>query len=230
MKKLIFVLAVSGVLMNSTATAQFKDLQLHYELGSYKRGETTVKRDFFKVKLQILGMDSLGITYLNTEIDYNSKTKGMSMGQFTLLRSLKVPFLKYVQPTLGHAAALGRDNTFYAGIVVPARFGKVTVLPLLLYSYTKAAKRPDARFTAAVGTKLFNKHLQIFGFVSAWTYDNNVQGEIQGKKIGWQLTPQIWYHFHRAFAVGTKIDYSRNLYSQDKTNDFLPTAGARWVF
>jgi hypothetical protein len=81
-----------------------------------------------------------------------------------------------------------------------------------------------------VSTKLFNGRLQVFGFASAWTYDNMVQGEYKGKKIGWQLTPQIWVHINKSFAVGTKLDYSRNLYTQDKSNDFLPTTGIRWVY
>jgi hypothetical protein len=154
----------------------------------------------------------------------------MSFSQFTLLRSLKLPFLKYVQPTLGHAAVLGRDNMYFAGILVPAKFGNVTVLPLLLYSYTKKAEKPDARAMVGVSTRLFNNRVAIFGFASAWTYDNTIQGEVHGKKIGWQLSPQIWLHVNRAFAIGTKIDFSRNLYSADGSNDFLPTTGIRLVF
>jgi hypothetical protein len=230
MKKLILFLLFFSALICQTATAQFKDIQLHYELGSFKVGDKTVKREFFKAKLQILHKDTLGITYLNTELDYNSKTNGMSFAQFTFLRSFKIPALKFVQPMVGHATALGRDNMFFAGVLVPARFGKVTVLPAFLYSYTKAAKNPDARVLVGVSTRLFNKRIAIFGFASAWTYDKNVLGEIKGKRIAWQLTPQIWYHFNRSFAVGTKIDYSRNLYSADRTNDFLPTTGVRWVF
>jgi hypothetical protein len=230
MKSTIIALTFFGVLVSAGSFAQFKDIQFHYEIGSYKNGATTVKRDFFKAKIQILQSDSIGITYLNTEIDYNSKTKGMSFGQFTLLKSFKTRFSKFVQPTLGHAAALGRNNYFFAGVVVPLRFGKVTVLPLLLYSYTKDAKHPDARAMVAVSAKLFKKRLQIFGFANAWTYDNNVQGEVKGKKIAWQFTPQIWFHLTPALAIGGKIDYSRNLYSRDHTNDFLPTSGVRWVF
>jgi hypothetical protein len=230
MKKIILALTMFSALACQTVTAQFKDVQLHYELGSYKVGDKTVKREFFKTKLQILHKDTLGITYMNTELDYNSKTHGMSFAQFTFLRSFKLPFLKFVQPMVGHATALGRNNNFFAGVLVPARFGKVLVLPAFLYAYNKDAKNPDARVMVAVSTKLFNKRVAIFGFASAWTYDKNVQGEIKGKKVGWQLTPQIWYHVNRSFAIGTKIDYSRNLYSADRTSDFLPTTGLRWVF
>lgn len=230
MKKSILALAFIAAMISQTVNAQFKDVQLHYELGSFKVGDKTIKRGFFKTKFQVLHTDSLGITYLNTEIDYNSKTKGMSFGQFTLLRSLKVPFMKFVQPTVGHAAIMGRNNFFFAGVMVPAKFGRVTVLPLFLYSYTKDAKKPDARVMVAVSTRLAKKRIAIFGFASAWTYDNNVQGEIKGKKIGWQVTPQIWFHVNRAFAVGSKIDFSRNLYSADGSCDFLPTSGVRWVF
>jgi hypothetical protein len=230
MKKLILIFTIFSAIASQTATAQFKDLQLHYELGSYKVGDKTVKRDFFKTKLQILKKDSLGITYLNSEVDYNSKVKGMSFSQFTLLRSLKVPFLKYVQPTLGHSAALGRNNLFFAGVLVPLKFGKVTLLPLLLYSYNKTAKSPDARVMIGVSTRLLKKRLAIFGFASAWSYDNNIQGEVKGKKFAWQLSPQIWYHLNPSFAIGTKIDYSRNLYSLNSANVFLPTTGVRWVF
>jgi hypothetical protein len=230
MKKLIFALAVIASVASQKVSAQFKDIQLHYELGSFKRGDQTIKRDFFKMKFQILHKDSLGITYVNTEIDYNSATKGMSFGQFTLLRSLKLPVSKIVQPAVGHAASLGRNNYFFAGIMVPARFGRVTVLPLFLYSYTKDAKSPDARVMVGVSTRLAKKRIAIFGFASAWTYDKNISEEVKGKKIAWQLTPQIWFHVNRAFAVGTKIDLSRNLYSVDGTSDFLPTSGVRWVF
>lgn len=230
MKKIIFALAIFSTLTCQTVSAQFKDLQLHYELGSFKVGDKTVKREFFKTKLQILHRDSLGITYLNAELDYNSKTKGMSFAQFTLLKSFRIKALKFVQPMVGHATALGRNNMFFAGALVPAKFGKVTVLPALLYSYTKNAKKPDARFLVGVSTRLFNKRVAIFGFASAFTYDKAVDGEIKGKTIAWQLTPQIWYHFTPALALGSKIDFSRNVYSADKTNDFLPTAGARWVF
>jgi hypothetical protein len=229
MKKSILALAFIASMISQTATAQFKDIQLHYELGSFKAGDKTIKRDFFKTKFQILHTDSLGITYLNTEIDYNSKTKGMSFGQFTLLRSVKLPFAKIVQPALGHAAILGRNNFFFAGVMVPAKIGRVTVLPLFLYSYTKDAEKPDARVMAGVSTRLAKNRIAIFGFASTWTYDNNVQGEIKGKKVGWQLTPQIWFHVNRSFAVGSKIDLSKNLYSADGSCDFLPTTGVRWV-
>lgn len=230
MKKIIlgFVLMVS--LISQTVNAQFKDLQLHYELGSFKRGEQTIKREFFKTKLQILHKDSSGIAYINAEIDYNTKSHGMSFGQLTVLKSFRAPFLKYVQPTLGHAAILGRDNMFFAGVLVPAKFGKVVVLPLFLYSHTKTAKKPDGRVMIGVSTRLLKNRVAIFGFASAWTYDNNVAGEVDGKKVAWQITPQIWFHLNRSFALGTKIDVSRNLYSADKTTDLLPTAGARWVF
>jgi hypothetical protein len=231
MNKIILGIAILMSLLSENVTAQFKDLQLHYELGSFKVGDKKITREFFKTKLQILKRDSFGITYINAEIDYNSARKGMSFGQLTLLRSLKLRPLKFVQPMIGHAAALGRDNMFFAGILVPAKFGKVVVLPAFLYSYTKAAKQPDARILVGVSTKLFNNRLAIFGFASTWTYDNkNVGGEVIGKKVAWQLTPQIWYHINPAFAIGTKIDFSRNLYSADGSSDFLPTTGIRWVF
>jgi hypothetical protein len=231
MKNFILTLTLLSLIACQTVVAQFKDVQLHYELGSFKRGENTIKRNFFKTKVQILQRDSSGFTYLNAEVDYNNpQTKGMSFGQLTLLRSLKVPFLKYVQPTIGHAAILGASNYYFAGVLVPAKFGRVVVLPLLLYSYNRASSSADARVMIGVSTKLAKKRIQIFGFASAWTYDNNVLGEVKGKKVAWQFTPQIWFHATKAFAVGTKIDYSRNLYSADKTNDFLPTTGVRWVF
>lgn len=229
MKKL-FVLIVAGALISTVANAQFRDVQLHYETGSFKAGDQVVKRNFFKAKLQVLNRDSLGLTYINTELDYNSKSKGLSFSQFTLLRSLKLPFLKYVQPSVGHAAALGRDNMFFAGVLVPAKFGKVVVLPLFLYQYTRSAKRPDARIMIGVNTRLCQGRVAIFGFVSTWTYDNMVGGEAKGKKMGWQFTPQIWYHLNKSIALGTKLDYSRNLYTADGSNDFLPTAGIRWVY
>jgi hypothetical protein len=230
MKKLIVFIAVIGTIVSYTTQAQFKDVQLHYETGSFKAGDKTIKRDFFKVKLQVLHKDTLGITYINTELDYNSKSKGMSFSQFTLLRSLKLPFLKYVQPSVGHAAAMGRDNMFFAGVLVPAKFGRVVVLPLFLYSYTKAAKKPDARVMIGVNTRLFKNRIAIFGFASAWTADNVVGAEVKGKKVGWQVSPQIWFHLNKSIALGTKLDYSRNLYTKDGSNDFLPTAGVRWVY
>jgi hypothetical protein len=229
MKKITFGLILMGLLIAKACTAQFKDLQLHYEAGSFKRGDQTVKRDFFKTKLQILSKDSIGITYLTAEIDYNSTSKGMSFGQFSLLRSFKFPFIKYVQPMIGHSAILGRNNYFFAGILVPAKVGSVTLLPMFLYSYNKDAKGPDARIMVGVSTRVL-KRVSIFGFASTWTYDNNVSGEVKGKKVAWQLAPQIWFHATRAFAIGTKLDVSRNLYSVDGTTDFLPTAGVRWVF
>jgi hypothetical protein len=229
MKKITFGLLLIGLLIAKACCAQFKDLQLHYELGSFKRGEQTIKRDFFKTKLQILNKDSLGLTYITAEVDYNAQSKGMSFGQFTVLRSLKLPFLKYVQPMAGHAAALGRSNYFFAGVLIPAKIGSVKLLPMFLYSYNKDAKRPDARAMVCVSTRIL-KFISIFGFASCWTYDNIVKGEGHGKKSGWQLSPQIWFHVNKSFAVGTKIDYSRNLYSADGTNDFLPTTGVRWVF
>jgi hypothetical protein len=231
MKKVILAITLLTAFSTEILHAQFKDVQLHYELGSFKVGDTRVKRDFFKTKLQILHRDSLGIAYVNVEVDYNSKTKGMSFGQFTLLRSLKVRAFKFVQPMVGHAAILGRDNMFFAGALVPARFGKVTVLPAFLYSYTKAAKSPDGRILVGVSTRLFKNRVAIFGFASTWTYDKkNTLGEVSGKRVAWQLTPQIWFHVNKSFAIGTKIDFSRNVYSADRTSDFLPTTGLRWVF
>jgi hypothetical protein len=230
MKTFKLLVIAAGLFLSLSSVAQFKDVQLHYELGSFKAGEKTVKRDFFKTKLQVLHRDSLGLTYMNTELDYNSKSKGLSLSQFTLLRSLKLPFLKYVQPAAGHAAVIGRDNQFFAGVMVPARFGKVVVLPLFLYAYTKSAKKPDGRIMIGVNAKLFKNRVTIFGFASTWTFDNKIQGEVKGKKTGWQFTPQIWFRVNKAFSVGTKLDYSRNCYSADGTNDFLPTTGIRWVY
>lgn len=230
MKKLIVLSIIIGTTVSWSAQAQFKDVQLHYETGSFKAGDKTVKRDFFKAKLQVLNRDSLGLTYINTELDYNSKNKGLSFSQFTLLRSLKLPFLKYIQPSVGHAAALGRDNMFFGGVLVPAKVGKVVVLPLFLYSYTKAAKSADARIMVGVNTKICNGRITIFGFANTWTSDKVVEGEVKGKKIGWQVTPQIWFNLNQSIAVGTKLDYSRNLYTADRSNDFLPTAGVRWVY
>jgi hypothetical protein len=230
MKKVMLFAIVIGTLVSYSSIAQFKDVQFHYELGTFKAGEKVIKRNFFKTKLQVLHRDSLGLTYMNTELDYNSKNKGMSFSQFTLLRSLKLPFLKYVQPSVGHAAALGRDNTFFAGVLVPAKFGKVVVLPLFLYAHTRSAKSADARIMVGVNARLFNSRVQIFGFASTWTSDKSPLAEVKGKRIGWQFTPQIWFHVNKSFAVGTKLDYSRNLYSADGTNDFLPTTGIRWVY
>jgi hypothetical protein len=230
MKKIIVLAVVIGTLVSFTTHAQFKDVQLHYETGSFKAGDKTIKRDFFKTKLQVLNRDSLGLTYINTELDYNSTSKGMSFSQFTLLRSLKLPVFKYVQPSVGHAAALGRDNMYFAGVLVPARFGKVVVLPLFLYSYTKAAKSADARILVGVNARLFNDRVVIFGFASTWTSDKMVGAEVKGKKIAWQFTPQIWFHLNKSIAIGTKLDYSRNHYTVDGTNDFMPTAGLRWVY
>ncbi len=230
MKKVITLAVLIGMLASGFATAQFKDVQLHYETGSFKAGDKVIKRDFFKVKMQLLNRDSLGLTYINTELDYNSKSNGLSFSQFTLLRSLKLPFFKYVQPSVGHAAALGRDNMYFAGVLVPAKFGKVVVLPLFLYSYTKAAKKPDGRIMVGVNTRLFNNRVAIFGFASTWSADKVVNGEVDGKRWGWQLSPQIWFHLNKSLALGTKLDYSRNLYTADGSNDFLPTAGVRWVY
>jgi hypothetical protein len=230
MKKLFFFSVLTSLMISYQAKAQFKDVQFHYEMGSFKAGDKTIKRDFFKTKLQVLHRDSLGLTYINTELDYNSKNKGLSFSQFTLLRSLKLPMLKYVQPTVGHAAALGRDNQFFAGVLVPARFGKVVVLPLLLYAYTRSAKSPDARIMIGVNTKLFKNRVAIFGFASTWSSDKVTGGEVKGKKVGWQIAPQIWFHINKSFAIGTKLDYSRNLYTADGTSDFLPTTGLRWVY
>lgn len=229
MKKQLTLVCLLATL-SLTAQAQFKDVQLHYEMGSFKAGDVRIKRDFFKAKLQVLHRDSLGLTYLNTELDYNSPSKGLSFSQFTLLRSFKLPFFKYVQPTVGHAAALGRDNQYFAGVLVPARFGKVVVLPLLFYAYNKSAKSADARFMVGVNAKLFNNRVHIFGFASTWTSDKVVGTEVSGKKISWQFTPQIWYHLNKSIAIGTKLDYSKNLYTVDGSNDFLPTAGVRWAY
>jgi hypothetical protein len=230
MKKNILFMLGLALAISYSSNGQFRDVQLHYELGSFKVGDKTIKRNFVKTKLQVLHRDSLGITYINTELDYNSKAKGLSFSQFTLLRSIKLPFLKYIQPSVGHAAALGRDNQFFAGVLVPAKFGKVVVLPLFLYAYTKSAKRPDARIMIGVNTKLFKNKVSIFGFASTWTSDKIVNGEAKGKKVGWQITPQIWYNINRSFALGTKLDYSRNVYTTNATNVFLPTTGVRWVY
>jgi len=78
---------------------------------------------------------------------------------------------------------------------------------------------------------LFNGRVAIFGFASTWTTDNLIPGgEVDGKKVAWQLAPQIWLHANRSIAIGTKLDYSRNMYTKDGSNDFLPTVGLRWVY
>jgi len=218
------------LLIAVSVQAQFTGMQFHYETGTFKAGDQKVKRNSVSVQFETLNFDSLGTYYVNANFKYSMDDKA-TFAQLKMFRSFKIKPLNPVQLAVGHAGIVGINSFYYAGVHMPFRIGKVTFLPLLLYSYNKNAQSPDARFTSGYSTRLFKNKVSVFGFVDVWTMDRyTTERALNGKRIGAQMTPQIWYNINNHIAMGTKLDISINRYSIDESIDVLPTAGVRWIF
>nr|AIA10486.1 unknown Function [uncultured bacterium] len=230
MKKIIYTLAIIFCLVE-TAFAQFADVQLHYAMGSYKRGDKTIRRDYFKTRFEMLNRDSIGTYYWSIDLDYNAPNKSISLSQTQIFHSIRIAKYKPIQPAVGHGGISGRSSYFFVGIHTPFSIGRVKFLPLLLYAYNKDAKKPDARLTIAYATRLLKNRISIFGFANTWTNDkvSTVDGSVSGKIVGWQLRPQVWFNMTRKLAIGTELDFSKNLYTLNKPV-FLGSIGTKWGF
>lgn len=213
----------------STANAQIGNLQIHKELGSFKINDSTrIKRDGFRAKFEMLGFDSLGTYYWNTQISYSTNDKNMN-GQVQILRGLKFSKRIKVQALLGHQSAVGTTSQWYAGVHYPLQVGRVRLLPFFAYVYNKDQKSANFRFTSGVSANLAKNKILIFGFVNAYTKDRVVNDGSFTKEIGFQANPQVWLRFSKKLAVGSElnVDYLKSRYQHFI---FVPTAAARWVF
>ncbi len=213
----------------STTNAQIGNLQIHKELGSFKINDSTkIKRDGFRAKFEMLGVDSLGTYYWNTQISYSTNDKSVG-AQVQILRGLRFSKKIKLQALIGHSSAVGTTSQWYAGVHYPLQVGRVRMLPFFAYVFNKDQKSADFRFTSGVTTNLAKNKLLIFGFVNAYTKDRGVGDGSFTKEIGFQANPQLWLRFSKKIAVGSElnVDYLKSRYQQWI---FIPTAGARWVF
>lgn len=220
---------IAILLTGKIAFAQFTNLQVHKEMGSFNVNETTkIKRDGFKAKFEMLGFDSLGIYYWNTSTQYTTNDKSVS-AQLQILRGISVSKRSRFQALLGHQSATGTTSQYYIGIHHPLKLGRVKFLPFLAYVYNKDQRSADFRFTSGVSTLLAKKKILIFGFVNAYTKDKITQDASASKEIGFQANPQVWFRFNKQLAAGGElgIDYLASRYQHFIA---IPTAAARWNF
>ncbi len=229
MKSTTTSILVALLLICTAASAQFTNLQLHKEMGSINVNETTkIKRDGFKAKFEMLGIDSLGIFYWNTSTQFSTNDKSVS-AQIQILRGIRFSKHTKLQALLGHQSATGTTSQWYAGIHHPFKVGRVKFLPFLAYVYNKDQRSANFRFTSGVSTVLAKKKILVFGFVNAYTRDKVSPEGVESKEIGFQANPQAWFRFSRQVAVGgeVSVDYLKSRYQSFIA---IPTAAARWTF
>jgi hypothetical protein len=220
------VLALSTAI---TSNAQIGNLQIHKELGSFKINDSTkVKRDGFRAKFEMIGFDSLGTYYWNTQISYSTNDKNVG-AQVQILRGIKFSRKAKVQALFGHSSAVGTTSQWYIGAHYPFTLGRVRFLPFIAYTYNKDQKSADFRFTSGITANLAKNKILVFGFVNAYTKDKRVGDGSFTKEIGFQANPQVWMRFSKKIAVGSEInvDYLKSRY---QSLIIIPTAAARWVF
>jgi len=229
MKKLIILLVTISTLGISCVNAQMLNTQFHYETGSFDVGGQKIKRNNFRYNIQMLNRDKLGTYYWSIDMKYSVEDSA-TFAQLQLFRTFKLPKMKYLQVAVGHAGIVGLNGYYFAGIHHPLKFGKLTLLPLLLYQYNKIAQSPDIRFMTGYSASLFNDKISIFGFANAFTSDKYNAGEVDGKTVVASLAPQIFYNLNKTFAIGTQIDASVNKYVRDGKVKVLPSIGLRADF
>ncbi|MEO8472389.1 MAG: DUF5020 family protein [Chryseolinea sp.] len=222
------LLLVMGITC-SVASAQFTNLQLHKELGSINVNDSTqIKRNGFKAKFEMLGVDSLGTYYWNTSTQYSTNDKSVS-AQVQVLRGIRFSKHSKLQALVGFQSATGTTSQWYVGVHYPIKVGRVKFLPFLAYVYNKDQRSANFRFTSGVSTLLLKKKILLFGFVNAYTRDKVSAEDGESKEIGFQANPQVWFRFSKQLAVGGEvtIDYLGSRYQKFIS---IPTAGARWSF
>ena len=226
MKK-AFLIAMAMLCLAHIARAQNPDMQVHYETGAYQVAGNQVVRSSFRLKFQQLSRNRLGTYYWTTELRYGMKDSAVS-AQAQYLQAIQIKGYQRIQPVIGHAAAVGINSYWFAGVHVPLQFGKLTILPLLMYSYHKQATKPDVRFTAGFSAPFFDNKLRLFGFANAWSADRPAPGgETAGKMLGFQVGPQLWYMVTERVGLGSEFEFSYHRYTLENKVIFLPTVGAR---
>ena len=213
----------------SVASAQFTNLQLHKEMGSINVNDSTkIKRDGFKLKFEMLGVDSVGIYYLTTSTQYSTGDKNVS-AQLQLLHGIRISKHSKFQAMLGLQSAIGTTSQWYVGVHHPFKVGRVKFLPFIAYVYNKDQPSANFRLTSAVSTLFAKKKILIFGFVNAYTRDKVSSEGVESKEIGLQANPQAWFRFNKHIAVGGEVsmDYLESRYQKFIA---IPTVGARWAF
>ncbi|MGF1635606.1 MAG: DUF5020 family protein [Cyclobacteriaceae bacterium] len=230
LKKLILI----GLLMTTCVLANaqtISNMQIHYDMGSYKVNDREITRNQMRGKFQMLGFDSLGSYYWGADLIYSPEEDKATSGQLTIFRGFKFSKKTHLQLVAGHTGIVGLNNFYYAGIHHPLKFGKVIILPMLLYSYNKSAKGPDVLFTTAFNTRILNDKVTIFGFFNAFTTDKVLpDGTINGKRTVMQLSPNIMYNLTKQIAIGTEIEAAYHRYSPEDKVIVLPGAMMRWTF
>jgi hypothetical protein len=220
---------VAAILVTKIATAQMTNVQLHREMGTINVNEDVkIKREGFRIKFEMLGFDSLGTYYWNTQTLYSTDDKAVH-ASLQILRAFKFSKRTNLQVLFGHQSAIGVASQYYAGLHYPITLGRVRFLPFLAYVYNKEQKSADFRFTSGISTLLAKKKIQIFGFVNLYSRDKITPEGADGKEIGFQANPQVWFRFNKQFALGGEvgIDYLESRYQKLIA---IPTVAARWSF
>jgi hypothetical protein len=176
----------------------------------------------------MLGFDSLGTYYWNTQTLYSTDDKSVQ-AQLQILRAIKFTKGSKLQALLGHQSAIGATSQYYAGLHYPFNIGRVRFLPFVAYVYNKDQESADFRLTSGVSTLLAKKKIQIFGFVNLCTRDKITPEGADGKEISFQANPQLWFRFNKQFAVGgeVNVDYLKSRYQKLIS---IPTLALRWSF
>lgn len=229
MKKLILLFIIISTITIANLNAQMLNTQLHYETGSFDAGGQEIKRSNFRYNIQMLNRDKLGTYYWSLDMKYSLKDSA-TFAQLQLFRTFKLPKMKYLQVAVGHAGIVGLNGYYFVGLHHPLKFGKLTLLPLLLYQYNKTAASADVRFMTGYNANLFNDKISIFGFANAFTTDNFNAGEVDGKIIVSSIAPQIFYNLNQTFAVGTQIEANVNKFVRDGKVKVVPSIAVRADF
>jgi hypothetical protein len=223
------VILVIAILMTKVATAQMTNVQLHREMGTINVNETMkIKREGFRVKFEMLGFDSLGIYYWNTQTLYSTDDKSVQ-ASLQILRGFSFSKNSKLQALFGHQSAIGATSQYYAGLHYPFNLGRVRFLPFFAYVYNKEQQSADFRLTSGISTVLAKKKIQIFGFVNLYTRDKVTPESVDRKEIGFQANPQVWFRFNKQLALGGEVslDYVGSRYQKLIS---IPTVAGRWSF
>lgn len=232
MKTTVKYLSSIAILVMSfayTSNAQIVNLQIHRELGSFKINDSTrIKREGFRAKFEMIGTDSMGTYYWNTQMAYSTNDKGVG-AQLQILRGIRFSKKMKLQALFGHSSAIGTTSHWHLGVHYPINVGRVRLLPFVTYVYNREQKAADFRFTSGFSTNLAKNKILIFGFVNAYTKDRPVGDGSFTKEVGFQANPQVWLRFSKKIAVGSEVgvDYLKSRYQPWIV---IPTAAARWVF
>ncbi len=208
-----------------------QNIQLHYDFGEARDGKMKKNRKYFTTTLEMFKPDSMGTTFWFVDMDYDDRENGMSFAYWEIVRTLKIPKIKFMELAFSYNDGMFIDHAWLAGISIPIKIGKYTISTSYYYRAEKNAKSADFQFTGVWHFPLFNNKATFCGFVDLWTSDDyNNQGKRDGKRAVFLTEPQLWFKLNSHFAVGGEVEISKNFFTFDDDIEVMPTVGAKWEF